>query len=810
MAAATKCLLLFFVVAPQVITAASRSLSFLSKGSHLAVANNDALVSPDRTFACGFYGTGANAFWFSIWFANSADRAVVWTANRDQPVNGVGSRVSLRETGALVLTDVDGATVWLTTASSAGDVDSAELLDTGNLVLKDSTGRVLWQSFDSPTNTLLPGQRFTKTQKLTSALGPGQLASGYHSLAYGYDNVLRMVYDGPEVSSPYWPDPDYANGETNANSTRLAVLDHAGTFTSSDGLVVDASDLGRRLKRRLTLDTDGNLRMYSLDNGTGTWSVSWQAVRALCKIHGVCGRFGVCIYGPVPKCSCPIGYQVINPLNWNQGCQPMFNLTCSSTGASWSEEVMFVPLPNTDYYGNDIQFLPRVTLETCRTKCVENCNCRGFNYRRNGDGTCFLKSALFNGFSSPDVLGNIYLKLPRNFEDEDGVGSESDPFKASHGACAVSVERTVSVGSLSMYDLSSSGFDWRYPYGFVLVFGAMEVVCMAAGFFFLLSARRKVRYVDDEYSAVAAGEFRHFSYAELKKATGNFKMELGRGGSGAVYKGVLQDGRVAAVKRLGDVVEGEEVLWAEVRTIGNINHMNLVRMWGFCFEKKHKLLVYEHVENSSLDRHLFPTEPSSSPPLEWAERFKAAVGTAKGLAYLHHECLEWVIHCDVKPENILLDREFEPKIADFGLAKLWKRDEESSEFSCIRGTKGYMAPEWALNQPITAKVDVYSFGVVVLELVRGVRLSDWVVTEDESGREAEMTRFVREAKVKIRDGVAVESWIDGVVDPRLRGAYSKKQAMGMVLVGLSCVDNDSSKRPTMDVALQHLLQCDDL
>ncbi|CAM8933104.1 unnamed protein product [Rhodiola kirilowii] len=227
-------------------------------------------------------------------------------------------------------------------------------------------------------------------------------------------------------------------------------------------------------------------------------------------------------------------------------------------------------------------------------------------------------------------------------------------------------------------------------------------------------------------------------------------------------------------------------------------------MWGFCFEKKHKLLVYEHIENLSLDKHLFLTEGC----LEWSERFKVAIGTAKGLAYLHHECLEWVIHCDVKPENILLDEDFEPKIADFGLAKLWKRDEESSEFSCIRGTKGYMAPEWALNQPITAKVDVYSFGVVMLELVRGVRLSDWVLTEDESGQEAEMTRFVREAKMKIRDG-EVLAWIDGVVDPRLEGKYNKNQAMGMVLVGVSCVDNDSTKRPTMDMALQLLVQCDE-
>ncbi|CAM8927308.1 unnamed protein product [Rhodiola kirilowii] len=784
--------LLCFTLIPSI--SSSRNLSFLARGENIKIGNDDFLLSPDGTFTCGFYGTGKNAFWFSIWFTHSIDRALVWTANRDKPVNGKGSTVSLRETGALVLTDVDGSTVWQTTASSE-DADSAQLLNSGNLVLINSTGDILWQSFDFPTDTLVPDQSFTKTNKLTSAFGPGQIGSGYHSLAYGYDNVLRMVYDGPEVSSPYWPNPDGATGATNPNSTRLAILNHVGRFTSSDGLVVNASDLGLRVHRRLTLDPDGNLRMYSLNNLTRTWSVSWQAVITVCKIHGICGRYGVCVYIPKPKCSCPTGYEVINPLNWNEGCRPKFNLTCSARVFD------FARLPNTDYYGNDIQLFMDTTLEDCMKKCIEDCNCRGFNYRLRGDGMCYTKNALFNGFTSPDVVGSIYLKLPRDFVEENG--SESDPFKTSDGACEEVVDRTVLIGSLSMYDTSRRGFDWRYLYGFVFVLGAMECICVIVGWCFLYMAGRKVACLEDEYSSIAT-EFKHFSYNELKKATKNFKVEIGRGGSGTVFKGRLSDDRVVAVKRLGDMVQGEEVLWAEVRTIGKINHMNLVRMWGFCFEKKHKLLVYEHIENLSLDKHLFLTEGC----LEWSERFKVAIGTAKGLAYLHHECLEWVIHCDVKPENILLDEDFEPKIADFGLAKLWKRDEESSEFSCIRGTKGYMAPEWALNQPITAKVDVYSFGVVMLELVRGVRLSDWVLTEDESGQEAEMTRFVREAKMKIRDG-EVLAWIDGVVDPRLEGKYNKNQAMGMVLVGVSCVDNDSTKRPTMDMALQLLVQCDE-
>ncbi|KAI3507433.1 hypothetical protein L1887_22419 [Cichorium endivia] len=297
-----------------------------------------------------------------------------------------------------------------------------------------------------------------------------------------------------------------------------------------------------------------------------------------------------------------------------------------------------------------------------------------------------------------------------------------------------------------------------------------------------------------------SSQFRSFTYQELVKATRNFKVEIGRGGSGTVYKGVLEDERVVAVKRLGDVSDGGE-FWAEVSTIGKINHMNLVRMWGLCSQKQHRLIVYEYVENLSLDQRLF-----SSSFLQWKERFKVAIGIAKGLAYLHHECLEWVIHCDVKPENILLDDSFEPKIADFGLAKLSQRGSQGSEFTRIRGTKGYMAPEWASNLPITAKVDVYSYGVVVLEMARGIRLSNIVVQEGEA-EESELMRFVKVMKMKLHKK-EMESWIEEIIDSRLGGLFSRKQAAKLVEVGLSCVEEDRNKRPTMGSVVQVLIDCE--
>ncbi|EOX92222.1 Kinase superfamily protein [Theobroma cacao] len=187
----------------------------------------------------------------------------------------------------------------------------------------------------------------------------------------------------------------------------------------------------------------------------------------------------------------------------------------------------------------------------------------------------------------------------------------------------------------------------------------------------------------------------------------------GRDG-GIVYKGkLLLDDQVAAIKRLNiDANQAEAIFLAQVNDIGNLNYKDLIDLWGYCVEGKHRLLVYEYVE------HRFLAENFSSKALDWKKRFKIAVGTAKGLAYLHEECLEWVFHGNVKPQHILLNSDYQPKVSDFRLS--WLRntgDVKDSKVSRIRGTKCYMAPEWVFNLPITFKVDVYSYVVVLLELL---------------------------------------------------------------------------------------------
>ncbi|XP_058109415.1 putative receptor protein kinase ZmPK1 [Magnolia sinica] len=784
-------LLLSLLISSLSSSLSSTPKSSLDRGSSLSVEDeSDILISSDNSFTCGFYKVGTNAYCFSIWFSNAAEKTVVWMANRDRPVNGQGSRISLNRGGNMVLTDVDGSTVWNTNTSSTA-VAKAELLNSGNLVLKDPNGNILWQSFDYPTDTLLPSQPITKVKRIISTRGRGIFSSGFFSLFFDNDNVLRLMYDGPEISSVYWPNPDngvFGNDRTNYNSSRYAVLDAMGRFTSSDKLKFNASDMGLGIRRRLTLDYDGNLRLYSLNGSIGSWGISWVALSQQCNVHGLCGRNGICIYTPAPTCSCPPGYEMKDPSDWNQGCRPKFNRICDP------QHVLFVKLPQIDFYGYDFDYKENISIEACRQICLNDCSCDAFGYRLTGTGVCYPKSALFNGYRSPAFPGSMYLKLPKN------LTLESSETKESELVCEYS-RAEVKLGSSDMYNRSRD-MKYVYFYWFVSAIGAIEIFFIASGWWYLFRKHGTPTSVEDGYQMIY-NQFRRFTYRELKKATKKFKEELGRGASGSVYKGVLDDERVVAVKKLGDVIQGGEEFWAEMNTIGRIYHMNLVRMWGYCSEGVHRLLVYEFVENGSLDKHLFSNDNSIGPAsaLGWKERFKIAVGTAKGLAYLHHECLEWVIHCDVKPENILLDSVFEPKIADFGLAKLSERGGSSSNFSRIRGTMGYMAPEWALNLPITAKVDVYSYGVVLLEIVKGIRLSNWVVDGEEE--EVELKRFVRVAKEKIERGK--ESWVGDLVDSRLNGQFDWKQAATMVELGISCVEEERNRRPTMDIIVQTLL-----
>lgn len=804
------CLLVLATFLSCIALSAGDHRSVLWRGGSIAVedAAENVLVSPSGNFSCGFYKVATNAYTFAVWFTASADATVAWTANRDSPVNGVGSRAELRRDGSLVLQDYDGRVVWSTNTSGT-PADRAQLLDTGNLVVSDAAGNRLWQSFDWPTDTLLAGQPVTRYKQLVSASARGLPYSGYYKFYFDSSNILNLMYDGPEISSNYWPSPFnkwWDNNRTAYNSSRYGSFDRRGVFTASDQLQFKASDMGDEgVMRRLTLDYDGNLRLYSLDAAAGRWHVTWVAVGRQCYVHGLCGSNGICSFRPGPTCSCPVGYVPNDASDWSKGCRRSPDVRCGG-----DDVVDFVEMPHTDFWGFDVNYTAGVTFDACRRLCLDDCNCKAFGYRP-GTGRCYPKIALWNGRIPIKPDQTIYLKVARSVKNQ--MINQSSSFLHFDGhACTVD-ERDASVGSSYLHGRSNE-INFIYFYSFLAVVFVVEAIFVVVGYLFVFRADPVAagRVRDDGYSLVFS-HFRRFTYDELSDATCGFRDEIAKGGTGSVYKGVLEDGRSIAVKRLGELTQADEVFRSELSVIGRINHMNLVRIWGFCSEHPHRLLVSEFVENGSLDKALFCDDGESSGVvvLPWRSRYKIAVGVAKALAYLHHECLEWIVHCDVKPENILLDGDFEPKVTDFGLVKLLSRDAGSHmALSRVQGTRGYIAPEcWTVGRPITGKADVYSFGVVLLELLRGQRVCDWVAAADGAWDLQRLAAWLKEKLKRDDDEEEVSTWLEELVDARLRGDFNHVQAAAMLELAVCCVDGEPNRRPSMNAVAQKLLSLHD-
>ncbi|GAB2278197.1 Proline-rich receptor-like protein kinase perk8 [Dionaea muscipula] len=280
-----------------------------------------------------------------------------------------------------------------------------------------------------------------------------------------------------------------------------------------------------------------------------------------------------------------------------------------------------------------------------------------------------------------------------------------------------------------------------------------------------------------------------FTYDELSTATNGFSSQniLGAGGFGCVYKGCLTDGREVAVKKLKTGGgQGDREFRAEVDIIGRIHHRHLVSLVGYCINEYQRLLVYEFVSNNTLHHHLH----AGKPVMDWALRVKVAAGSARGIAYLHEDCHPRIIHRDIKSANILLDNNFEAKVADFGLAKLAEELDGNTHVSTrVMGTFGYMAPEYASSGKLTEKSDVFSYGVVLLELITGRKPVDETQPLGDESLAVWARPFLTQA-------LEIEEFGE-IADPRLEGNYVKSEMFQMVEAAAACVRHSASKRPRM-------------
>lgn len=289
----------------------------------------------------------------------------------------------------------------------------------------------------------------------------------------------------------------------------------------------------------------------------------------------------------------------------------------------------------------------------------------------------------------------------------------------------------------------------------------------------------------EELQKIAAQEQKKFSFETLALATKNFHPanKLGEGGFGPVFKGKLEDGREIAVKKLSQSSrQGNKEFVNEAKLLARVQHRNVVNLLGYCAHGVENLLVYEYVVNESLDKFIFKSGKQQE--LNWKRRYDIITGLARGLLYLHEDSHNCIIHRDIKASNILLDDKWIPKIADFGMARLFPEDQTHVN-TRVAGTNGYMAPEYVMHGHLTDKADVFSFGVVVLELISGQKNSTFNLSLDAQN-------LLEWAWKLHKKGRGME-----IMDPTLASSAITDQVAMCMHIGLLCVQGDPKLRPTM-------------
>lgn len=748
------------------VIGASTKERVITLGSSINTSSTPSWSSSSGRFTFGFYPDG-EAFAIGVWLIAGESRIIVWTANRDDPPISGGS----------VTLGYGGALQWSRTPSTPGSqrnpisdsstpATSAAMLNTGNFVLYDMNQKIIWSTFDSPTDTLLPGQNLRPGWQLFSSVSQNNHAKGQYRFANQQDGNLVMYPVGTiDSDSSYWSTGTYIRGRLLTLS-----LDTNGTLWLFDRNYTEAlfrtnqpSDASPAVENyyRLTLDADGILRLNSyvfLRQGRKPEiKVEWQVPGDRCLVKGVCGPNSFCrltMTGDT-RCSCLPGFEFLSTDQSTLGCWrtlPIGGCVRNSNNSGEELRVMatMVEVKNTTWLENPYAVLPATTsIEDCKILCLSDCACEISMFR---DSYCSKQMV-------PIRYGSI-------------SGSNTTLFVKVYTYQGISVGQTSKTAGAGAMLISGAAL---VVFSLAVLSGSVLLIC---------KHKRSLRYtrapqLDDYMVDGDSVGLQSYSFQDLDVATNRFTQVLGRGAYGTVFKGVLANiNKEIAVKRLEKMAEdGEGEFHREVRAIARTHHLNLLRLLGFCIEDTCRLLVYEYMPNGSLASLIF----NSDAPPSWSKRVAIALDVARGLQYLHEEIQNPIIHCDIKPENILIDSSGIAKIADFGLAKLLIGN-QTNTLTGVRGTRGYLAPEWSKNTAISVKVGVYSYGVMLLELIsckRSVELK-------RAGNEYNISEWAYECVMfgetkEVADDVRIE----------------EAELVRMLKVGIWCTQNMPVMRPAM-------------
>ncbi|KAK6785250.1 hypothetical protein RDI58_018705 [Solanum bulbocastanum] len=721
-------------------------------------------------YACGFYCNGnCDTYLFAIFIVqtNSASGItlpttgfpqVVWSANRNKPVR-INSTLELTAQGDLVLRDADGTLAW-STNTTGKFIAGLNLTDEGNLVLFDSKNATVWQSFDHPTDSLVPGQRLVSGMKLTASVSTTNWTErGLFSLSATDDGFVALLESNPPHT---YFDATVGGLNTSRGSNyvvylngSLALLSNSSNSSNSQTLVSFSLATSAQYMR---LESDGHLKVYEWQSGWTEMDDLLTGFYGECYYPMACGRYGICSRG---QCSCPKSssnsttyFRQIDDRQGNLGCSEVTRLTCNA-----SSNHGFLDLQDVDYFTftTDIR---NTSMNTCKDACLRNCSCKAALFRsglNSSTGSCYLPSEIFS--------------LANNEKDKTRYDS--------HAFIKVQVEPEI-VAAKEKRRANGAIL------GSVIGVSILGIIIVIAVFIFW-KKKRKANEDEEDYLDHVPGMPTRFSYDDLKVATENFTKKLGQGGFGSVFEGCLADGTKIAVKCLDGIGQVKTSFLAEVETIGSIHHVNLVQLIGFCAEKSHRLLVYECMSNGSLEKWIYHGKQEQT--LDWNCRRKIIQDIAKGLAYLHEECRQKILHLDIKPPNILLDEKYNAKLADFGLSKLIDRN-QSQVMTQMRGTPGYLAPEW-LSGVITEKVDVYSFGIVILEILSGRR-------HFEASESEEQQVMVNLFRRKAEEGQLVDLIDKHSEDMQIY----KEEVIKTMQIAAWCLQSDYTKRPSMSMVVK--------
>ncbi|KAJ1379175.1 S-locus, receptor kinase [Sesbania bispinosa] len=602
------------------------------------------------------------------------------------------------------------------------------------------------------------------------------------------DYSFKIVYHGlPEIIIQKKQNTTYRSGpwnglrfsgvpemepETDSIFFNLSVDENGEQYYSFS--IVDPSALSRDI-----VTSDGELQRLTWLQSSQSWTTFWYAPKDDCDRYKACGPYGICDSNAWPLCKCIGGFRPKNQQAWNlrdgsDGCVRKTNLECGSD--------KFLHLQNVKLPETSTVFVNRsMSLVECDGMCQRNCSCTAYantEIMNGGSGCVMWIGELIDIKQYPDGGQDLYVRLAAS-----DVGSASGSHNTNNRAKVVGI--TISAAAIilglciifckkrKLLNILNGKTDHRGS------FQRNRDLLMNEVVFSTNKESSEEKNMDDL-------ELPMFDFNTITMATNNFSEanKLGRGGFGSVYRGRLMEGQEIAVKRLAkNSGQGIEEFKNEVKLIVKLQHRNLVRIFGCCIEKGEKLLVYEYMENKSLDSILF--DKAKKPLLDWKTRFNIICGIARGLLYLHHDSRLKIIHRDLKASNILLDCDMNPKISDFGIARIFGTNQTEANTLRVVGTYGYMSPEYAMDGNFSMKSDVFSFGVIMLEIISGKRNRGFYYSNDDMN-------LLRNAWGQWRKGKPLD-----LIDSSIGDSYSPSEVIRCIHVGLLCVQERAEDRPTM-------------